>query len=75
MKLLARNHVTLFYAVRAATVAMQRRGKHSSTTIEAVFSAWFVLKVIGDSEGRLKSVLRRRPFKAIVTSTRFGKRL
>jgi hypothetical protein len=44
---------------------MQRRGKHSSTTIEAVFSVWSVLKVIGDSEDRLKSVLGRRPFKAI----------
>jgi hypothetical protein len=31
--------------VRAATVAMQWCGKHAST-IETVFSAWFVRKVI-----------------------------
>jgi hypothetical protein len=30
--------------VRAATVAMQRRGKHSSTTIQAVFSMLSVPK-------------------------------
>jgi hypothetical protein len=28
--------------VRAATVAKQRRGKHASSTIETVFSAWSV---------------------------------
>jgi hypothetical protein len=32
----------VLYVVRAATVAMQRRGKHSSTTTEVVFSMWSV---------------------------------
>jgi hypothetical protein len=32
----------VLYVVRAVTVAMQRRGKHSSTKIEAVFSMWSI---------------------------------
>jgi hypothetical protein len=32
----------VFYVVRAATVAMQRRGKHGSTTTEGLFSGWSV---------------------------------
>jgi hypothetical protein len=34
---------------RAATVAMQRRGKHASTTTEAVFSAWVARRLYNDS--------------------------
>jgi hypothetical protein len=39
---------SVFYVVRAATIAMQWFGKHVSK-IEAVFSAWSVRRLYNDS--------------------------
>jgi hypothetical protein len=44
------NRETVFYRVRAAAVAMHRRGKYASTTTEAVFSVGFVLLLYEKSE-------------------------
>jgi hypothetical protein len=44
------NRETVFYGIRAATLAMQRRGKYASTTIEAVFSVGSVLRLYRKSE-------------------------
>jgi hypothetical protein len=40
----------------AATVAMQQRGKHTSSKIEAVFAAWFVPRSYLDDNWRYSAV-------------------
>jgi hypothetical protein len=40
------NKENVFYVVRAAIVAMQPRGKHASTTIEAVFSVRSMQRIL-----------------------------
>jgi hypothetical protein len=52
---------TLFYAVRAAAVAMQRRGKNASTTIGEVFSVRSVLRLYKKSELELGVTERKKP--------------
>jgi hypothetical protein len=49
------NRRTVFYVVRVATVAMQRRGKQASAKIEALCflrgpCRWVILKTIGETE-------------------------
>jgi hypothetical protein len=44
------NRETVFYGVRSATVAIQRRGKYASTTIEAVFSVESALRLNKESD-------------------------
>jgi hypothetical protein len=51
-----------FYVVRAATVAMQRLGKHASSTIERLFSAWSVpMGYKKDKEDRLSQLRFETP--------------
>jgi hypothetical protein len=46
----------VFVGVRAATVAVQRRGKHDSPRIEAVFSTWSVPRSYLEDNWRYSAV-------------------
>jgi hypothetical protein len=47
---------SVFYVVRAATVAVQRRAKHASTTVEESFFVWSVSLLCNEIPGITKAV-------------------
>jgi hypothetical protein len=54
----------VFYVARAATVPMQRHGKHGSTTIEGLFSAWSVPRSYLEGNWHYSSVVNQQETEA-----------